>query len=135
MEQAADSLNHYADRLQKATADLWYPSEIDAPLSVVFWPVDQLDNDTLKQLLSSESESVNRQPPEQFFQPIFSNPFWRTSQVEHLAQRYEALQCLVYDTLDNLYTYRIGTVEVSLYLIGQHSSGGYVGLCTTVVET
>ncbi len=133
MEQATDSLNHYANCLRQATAELWYPSETDAPLTVVQWPATQLEDATLQQFLGGES--VNRHPPEQFFDPVLNNPFWHTAQGEHLAQRYEAVRQLLYDRLTELHTYRLGTVEVSLYLIGRHPSGGYVGLGTTLVET
>ncbi|NJL47460.1 MAG: hypothetical protein HC929_08160 [Leptolyngbyaceae cyanobacterium SM2_5_2] len=133
MQQAADSLNHYADDLEQATTGLWYPSEVDAPLAVVRWPADQLEAITLPQLL--EGEVGNQHPPEQFFEPIVNNPFWHTAQGEHLAQRYRAIQRLLYDALTDLHTYRLGTVEVRLYLIGRHPSGGYVGLSTTIVET
>jgi hypothetical protein len=128
-----DSLQADVDRLQALVADLWYPSETDAPVTVVAWPAPQTDD--VLELLDTGASAVTEHPPEQFFQPILKQPFWHSAQGERLAQRYQAVQDFVQTTLSNLRVYRVGRVEIILYLVGQHPSGAWVGLQTQVVET
>jgi hypothetical protein len=137
MDQSTDAtaLERYVEHLQATVADLWYPSETDSPLAVVVWPVDRLDEATVGAQLGGQASSVEPRPVEEFFRPVVNNPFWQTSQGEHLAQRYGALEQLLKATLTDLQVYRVGRVEVTVYLMGHHPGGGYVGLKTTVVET
>jgi hypothetical protein len=137
MDQSAEAtvLDRYVEHLRATVADLWYPSEADSPLTVVVWPVERLDEATVVAQLGGEVSPVEPRPVEDFFRPVVTSPFWRTPQGEHLGQRYEALRQLLTDTLTDLHLYRVGRVEVTVYLMGRHPGGGYVGLKTTVVET
>lgn len=128
-----DSLQADVDRLQSLVADLWYPSETDAPVTVVVWPSPWPKG--VLNPLEAGSSTITEHPPEQFFQPILKQPFWHSAQGEHLAQRYHAIQDFLRNTLADLRTYRVGQVEIALYLVGQHPSGVWVGLQTQVVET
>ncbi len=140
-----DSLQADVNRLHSLVADLWYPSETDAPVTVVVWPMpspepDSADQPTasaklVPQELAMARDPLTEHPADHFFQPILRQPFWHSAQGEHLAQRYEALQQFLRATLTDLRTYRLGQVEVALYVIGQHPGGHYVGVKTHVVET
>jgi hypothetical protein len=127
---AAEALAADLARLQAAAVDLWYPSEIDAPLAVVQW-----DQPTLEATLANPSRPLTCWPGEVFFQPILANPFWRSPQGDHLGQRYAYLKQLLWSTLTEIHTYRSTAPEVTLYLIGRHPSGLYLGLRTLAVET
>jgi hypothetical protein len=128
-----DAFQADVDRLQALVADLWYPSETDAPVTVVVWP-SPLPEEGLE-ASDTAASPLTEHPPEQFFQPILKQPFWHSAQGDHLAQRYQAVQDFLQTTLTNLRTYRVGQVEIALYLVGQHPSGAWVGLQTQVVET
>ena len=139
------SLQPDLDRLQTLVADLWYPSETDAPVTVVVWPSPPSDGPpegqaadparTVPQELAAAGTPITQHPAERFFQPILGQPFWHSPQGEHLAQRYQPLQDFLQATLSNLHTYRIGQVEITLYLVGRHPSGHYLGVTTNTVET
>jgi hypothetical protein len=138
-----DTLQPDVDRLQALVDGLWYPSETDAPITVVVWPISPSENNSeesalpqeLAQELAAAGTPITQHPAEQFFQPILSQPFWHSPQGDHLAQRYQSLQAVLQPCLSHLRTYRIGQVDITLYLIGQHPSGHYLGLKTHLVET
>lgn len=140
-----DSLQPDLDRLQTLVADLWYPSETDAPVVVVVWPIPPGETTPKPQgkgdllpippILANAGFPITDHPADHFFHPILSQPFWRSSQGEYLAQRYQDLQAFLQATLSNLHTYRLGEVEIALYLVGHHPSGHYLGVQTQVVET
>lgn len=137
-----DSFADDVDRLRTLVADLWYPSETDAPVVVVVWPVPSPEAASadppptpISQDLAASGAPLTEHSADQFFQPILRQPFWHSAQGEHLAQRYEALQQFLQAKLSNLRTYRLGQVEVTLYVVGQHPNGNYLGVKTQVVET
>lgn len=126
-----DSFQAAVDRLSLLTADLWYPSETDAPVTVVAWPLPLPD----PWPPFPPGATVTEHPADQFFQPILRQPFWHSAQGEHLAQRYQLLQDFLQATLTDLRTYRVGQVDILLNVIGHHASGGYLGVQTTIIET
>jgi hypothetical protein len=138
-----DSLQPAVDRLQTLVTDLWYPSETDAPVTVVVWPIPPGATtpkppgqaDGIPPALATAGAPITDYPADHFFHPILSQPFWRSSQGEYLAQRYQDLQAFLQTTLSNLHTYRLGEGEIALYLVGHHPSGHYLGVQTQVVET
>lgn len=130
-----DDFVAYGDRLRAAVADLWYPSESEAPVTVVIWVVDRLDAATVAEQVGCGVADVVARSPEDWFQPILANDFWRSAQGGQLAQRYEALRDLLWSTLTDLQAYQIGTIEQDLYLMGRHPDGGYVGVQTQAVAT
>lgn len=138
-----DTLQPAIDRLRALVDGLWYPSETDAPVTVVVWPILPSESNLagpalpqeLAQELAAAGTPITQHPAEQFFQPILSQPFWHSPQGDHLAQRYQSLQAVLQASLSHLRTYRIGQVDITLYLIGQHPSGHYLGLKTNLVET
>ncbi|MGF1570700.1 MAG: nuclease A inhibitor family protein [Nodosilinea sp.] len=130
-----DRLETYVHQLQDLVADLWYPSETDAPLEVLVWVLPELDRAGLSQQLGVSPAAVKEQSADRFFSPILANPVYRTAQGKNLAQGYRRLQDLINRNLANLHSYRVGKVEVELYLVGRHPSGQYVALHTSLVET
>lgn len=130
-----DEFAAYCDRLQTAVADLWYPSETDAPVTVVVWAVEHLDPSTVAAQVGCGVDEVIERSPEDWFNLILTNHFWRSAQGEHLAQRYETLRDLLWSTLTDLHSYHIGEVEQTIYVVGRHPAGGYVGVQTIVVAT
>lgn len=130
-----DEFAAYCDRLRGLVDDLWYPSETDAPVTVVVWAVEHLDPSTVAAQAGCGVDEVIVRSPEDWFNPILTNHFWRSAQGEHLAQRYEALHDLLWSTLSDLHSYQVGDVEQHIYVVGRHPAGGYVGVQTMMVVT
>ncbi len=130
MVDAAAALATDLARLRATVTELWYPSETNAPLRVVQW-----DPPTLAATLANPAQPLTELPGEAFFHPVLTNPFWRSPQGDHLAQRYQRLKQLLWNTLTEIKTYRSTGPEMTIYLIGRHPSGAYLGIQTVAVET
>lgn len=121
--------------IEGALGGLWYPSESDALVSLVIY-ADPLPNTlALAQKLGAGDDSLQIQPAEAFFRPVLHNPYWASEQGGHLAQKYANLRDVLETHLEDLQSIRVGRVNVTVYLLGRHSSGCYLGVCTHVVET
>ncbi|PZO39463.1 MAG: sugar-non-specific nuclease inhibitor NuiA-like protein [Shackletoniella antarctica] len=121
--------------LEGALGGLWYPSESDALVSLVIYADPLPNTEALAQKLGAGDDSLQIQPAEDFFRPVLNNPYWASEQGGHLAQKYANLRDVLETHLEDLHSIRVGRVNVTLYLLGRHSSGCYLGVCTHVVET
>ncbi len=121
--------------LEGALGGLWYPSESDALVSLVIYADPLPTPEAVAQKLATDDDTCEIHPAEAFFSPILNNPYWASEQGGHLAQKYANLRDVLETHLGDLHSYRVGTVNVTLYILGRHSSGCYLGVCTHVVET
>ncbi len=121
--------------LEGAIAGLWYPSETDALVSLFIYADPVANADELGEKLRAGADRVQRQTVEEFFRPVLYNPYWASEQGGHLAQKYARLRDVLQTHLQDLTSFRVGTVNVTLYLLGRHPSGCHLGVCTHVVET
>ncbi|MBW4485092.1 MAG: nuclease A inhibitor family protein [Tildeniella torsiva UHER 1998/13D] len=121
--------------MEGAMGGLFYPSESDALVSLVIYADALPDTTALGQKLGAGEANLQIQPAEAFFRPVLNNPYWASEQGGHLAQKYANLRDVLETHLEDLKTIRIGEVNVTVYLLGRHSSGCYLGACTHVVET
>ncbi|MBE9067133.1 nuclease, partial [Leptolyngbya cf. ectocarpi LEGE 11479] len=60
---------------------------------------------------------------------------WFDSRELILVERYRNLRDLLETTLEDLQVYRIGTVEIDVYLLGKTEDDQIIGVKTTIVET
>jgi hypothetical protein len=121
--------------MEGAIAGLWYPSESDALVSLVIYADPLPDTAALGEKLAAGSDRFQPQSAAEFFRPVLNNPYWASAQGGHLAQKYARLRDVLQTHLHDIQSFRVGTVNVTVYLLGRHPSGCYLGVCTHVVET
>jgi hypothetical protein len=154
--------------LQAAVADLCWISETDAPFAVALWPpvVDHADNSVLNATPSApfpERPLAAAPTPEQMrgllqkpadcpvealtvealFAYAATPQSWHSAEEAAIVQRYQALIQLLNAQLTDLQAFRVGTVNVEIYVIGQvrcppgghRLLGSWLYLHTQAVET
>lgn len=125
-------------RFKEATAGLLWMSEIDAPLEVIHWPpsVLELSKERLLELTNhSLTTPVEVVAVDDFFAGATEEQDWFGEEERAIAQRYRDLVTMLKQSLSNLQGYRVGAVNIDLYMVGQTTSGDWVGLATQAVET
>jgi hypothetical protein len=124
------------DRLKQATTDLLWSSESDYPFEVVSWelgieltPTDLFSNiyDTD---LAIESISLT-----DLFEPVLTIEDWYEDAELALVDRYTNLLDLINTNLSGVQVFRVGEVEIDVYIIGKTLTGDIIGLKTRSVET
>jgi hypothetical protein len=137
MHDARATADELMNRIGEAASGLLFPSESDFPLTPFRW-----SGGAAGAVLSEEGllRSEGREPgtpievasAEELFAPVTE------AQEEgdaSEASRYRALLALLKGELDDLRTYRMGKVDIDVYVLGRHASGEWLGLKTHVVET
>lgn len=133
-----DEISVLIARLQDATKGLLWMSEIDAPLEVVHWlPSDlELTQERLLKLTHHPlTTPVKMVAVDTFFAGATEEQDWFGEEERAIAEQYRTLVAILKQSLSNLRVYRVGEVNIDLYILGQAASGDWVGLATQAVET
>jgi hypothetical protein len=133
-----DEISMLITRLKDATTGLLWMSEIDSPLEVIHWSpsVLELTQERLLKLTHHPlTTPVKRVAVDTFFAGATEEQDWFGEEERAIAERYRNLVAILKHSLSNLQVYRVGEVNIDLYILGQTKSGDWVGLATQSVET
>ncbi len=122
--------------LDDASSRLLYPSETDAPIHAI-------SPDAVARMPSTEDfadvigmtarPAVRAEPFEVFMQPLTSGD--ASTPAEQLrAARFRSLERALRAQLTDLRVYRVGTVDVKVYVVGLTACGELAGVETTALE-
>src|SRR5687767_981308 len=112
---------HLLAQLKKESAGLLVMSESDYPFEVLKWDGStEISPEFLRSLANEPAESrVEEIPLEQF---LASGPF-------------EQLERFLREHLTDLKVYKVGTINIPVYIVGKSPEGNWLGLSTRVVQT
>ncbi len=113
--------------LQKAAQGLVFVSDTDAELEPFVWDeTGDLTDDRLNELTGHEADTpVEQTTLDKFFRPV---PAGKKKQFQDLAKTLK-------DNLSDIRVYKLGEVEMDVYIVGKSKAGRWAGLKTSVVES
>jgi hypothetical protein len=124
--------------LEAAIAGLQWMSESDYPFTVVYWQ-DELPSLTPERLLQLTNHPpdtlVETEAVDAFFAIATQAQDWHDAEATAIVKRYQTLVETLKQSLDALTVYRLGQVNLDLYIIGKTATGAVAGLATQAVET
>jgi hypothetical protein len=124
------------DRLKQATTDLLWSSESDYPFEVVSWElgVELTPTDLFSNIYDTDLaiESITLTD---LFEPVLTIEDWYEQAELDLVDRYTNLLDLINTNLSEVQVFRVGEVEIDIYIIGKTPTGDIIGLKTRSVET
>ena len=125
--------------LEDAIAGLQWISESDYPFTVVYWQPQEPDDLTTEQLLQLTNHPpdaiVETEDLDTFFAVATQAQDWHDPETAASVERYQALVSLLKQHLHELLVYRIGEIELDVYIMGKTAIGAWAGLATKAVET
>lgn len=123
--------------LREAIAGLTFMSESDYPLAVVHWQkVQEITPEYLRQVSEQPAGApVRTRSVDEFFRRAASAAGWKSRQELETAQRYQSLVRVLKENLTELTVYRVGEINIPVYVVGRSTTGSWVGVSTKVVET
>ena len=124
------------DRLKQATTDLLWSSESDYPFEVVTWEpgIELTPSDLFSNIYDTDLmiESITLTD---LFEPVLTIEDWYEQTELDLVDRYTNLLDSINNNLSEVQVFRVGEVEIDIYIIGKTPTGDIVGLKTRSVET
>lgn len=149
-------------QLETACDGLWWSSESDYPVEVVWQPTQDLAK-TNKAIEFAEVTPTNDEPmrrwiahsekgkgkggkgegdhkiacvnPTELFTKATAPKSWHTAEDKAQLAQLQQLRQLLESTLSHIKIYRCGEVEVSLYILGLAPGNILAGVKTTLIET
>jgi hypothetical protein len=130
------TVDQLIEGLRRATHGLMFMSESDYPFEVFKWgrtkPTDAFLRGLTKQAAATPIET---QTAAEFFRAAVSEPAWKGREELALARKFQALLRLLEGNLSDLKVFRVGTIDIHVYVVGRAPSGVWLGVSTRVVET
>ena len=124
------------DRLTQATVDLLWSSESDYPFEIVTWSQGtQLTPEALVGDSDDANPEIESMTLIDLFAPILAIEDWYEAAELAQVDRYTHLLQAIDTNLANVQVFRVGEVEITIYIVGKTAAGDVVGLKTHVVET
>jgi hypothetical protein len=127
------------DLFKQTTTDLLWSSESDYPFEIVTWEagIELIPSALFGDLDQAkyEYEQIESMSLVDLFAPVITVEDWYGD--EELAQvdRYTALFSAIESNLVDIKVFRVGTVEIAIYIVGKTPTGDILGLKTLSVET
>jgi hypothetical protein len=125
------------DRLRQATTDLLWVSESEYPLEVINWGqnveisiasiIDRqhIDPDCLIEQLSLVD----------LLSPAMAIEDWYESAELAIVEKFQQLQQAIESSLSDVTVFRVGEIEVEIYILGKSNTGDTIAIVTKSVET
>jgi Nuclease A inhibitor-like protein len=128
----------FLQALKAATDGLLYMSETDEPFELVHWHSSEpnLTSASLrKHIGKSSSAPVEEVDLEEFFQDLIEDQDWHDEKAKRAVQQYRQLLVVLKQNLADLKVFKIGEVQIDIYLIGRATDGDWAGIKTAAIET
>ncbi|HEY9302532.1 MAG TPA: nuclease A inhibitor family protein [Phormidium sp.] len=130
---SADIVN----QLKLASDGLQCMSESDYPFEVFQW--EGQEPVTAQTVIQQTGHTPNTQVEvvqlDEFFRNATQEQDWHNDEEKEVVKRYQSLVETLKQSLSDIQVYRLGTVEIDVYIVGKTPSGNLAGLSTKVVET
>lgn len=109
------------ERLKQATAGVLFMSESDYPFEVIQW-------EGLTDLTPEFIRGLTRESQDCEIQELEVENFFR-------AEQYKNIVKVLTSNLSNPKAYKVGRINMPVYVVGRSPSGTWLGVSTRVVET
>jgi hypothetical protein len=124
-----------AETLTQASQGLLMPSESEYSFEVVVWKDVELTPQKILELTHyPPATSIEEVELDYFFRNVAIEKDWHDKIQKENVAKFQNLVQVIKDNLAEIRVYRIGTIEVSVYIVGK-TNDGVVGVATKVIET
>jgi len=124
------------NELRETTRGLTFMSESDYPFEVFNWGAAEPTQDFLRGLTGEASDvPVETTTAADFFRVAASEAEWKNAEQLTAARKFQTLLRLLEQNLTDLKVFRVGAINIPVYVAGRAASGNWLGVSTRVVET
>ena len=128
-------------KLKEASDGLLYTSETDAPFEPFVWqredkpPIDFTSSNVLKFAGSQPDVKIEEKTLDDFFARLTEIQDWYEDEEKAGVEKFVKLKEMLAANLKNIKVFRVGTVQIDIYIAGIDADGNLAGLKTKAVET
>ena len=124
-----------AEILTQASQGVLMPSESEYPFEVFTWNTVELTPEKILELTHYPPATLIEEVElDYFFRNVAGEKDWHDKIQKENVAKFKNLVQVIKDNLAEFRVYRIGTIEVNVYIVGK-TNDGVAGLATKVIET
>jgi hypothetical protein len=126
-----------ATQLKQASKGLFFLSETDAPFEVIHWSAQgELTPAKLLQLTNHPPDApLKMLAVDDFFAIATQEEDWHDEEEGETVKLFQNLVSVLKQNLSQLQVFRVGSINIDVYIVGATPSGDWTGLSTKLVET
>jgi hypothetical protein len=126
--------------LKAASEGLFYISETDAGFEAFVWKTDKpADDVSIESVLKLAGEKPAEKTAEKTLDEFFKHPTemqdWFGEEEKAQVEKYLKLKDLLTTKLKNAKVFKVGDVQINIYIVGIDGEGNLAGVKTKAVET
>jgi hypothetical protein len=117
--------------IEKSTAGLTYISETDAAVE----PYAGGKADVVEIEHITTATRHEEMLPRDFFSRLTADRDWYGAAQKEIAKRYASLEKLLEENLRDLKVFKVGRIQIDIYVVGLDADNDLIGIKTKAVET
>jgi hypothetical protein len=117
--------------IEKSTAGLIYISESDAPIEAY----SSARADAVNDKFFTDNTRVEETTPASFFSRLTADHEWYGTKEKEEARRFAELEKLLEENLRDLKVFKVGRIQIAIYVVGIDADNNLIGIKTKAVET
>lgn len=124
-------------QIKKITAGLYYMSETDAEVFPFIGKKAEAVNwrEMLAQSKCPATSAIQEKTFADFFKPLTEIQDWFGDEESATAKKFKDLEILLENNLKHLKCFKIGKIQIDIYVVGLDATGILTGIKTKAVET
>ncbi|PAX59784.1 nuclease A inhibitor family protein [Brunnivagina elsteri] len=125
------------DQLKAASEGLIWMSESEYPFEFFLWEGAALltHEEVIQKTSHSSDTPIETVTVDNFFSVATTEEDWHGDEEKGMVAKFKALVQTIKLNLANSTVYRLGKIEIDVYIIGETPTGDLAGLSTKIVET
>ncbi|MFS0518500.1 nuclease A inhibitor family protein [Nostoc sp. UIC 10607] len=131
--------NEITEKLKQASDGLLMMSESEYPFEVFLWSNQVQEPITAQKVLQLTGHSLETSVEEVELDYLFRNcaveKEWYDEIQKQNVPKFKSLVKTLKDNLTDIKVYRLGTINIDVYIVGKTPSGDLAAISTKVVET
>lgn len=124
-------------QIKKAASGLYYTSETDAEIAEFAGKKAEAvtADELLKQIEPADKQPVEEKDFDGFFARLTEIQEWFGEEEKTTAQKFADLKIILEKNLKNIKVFKIGKIQIDIYVVGLDTDGNLTGIKTKAVET
>jgi len=139
MTTIENSENSLKQVLLQAADGLLYPSESDEPFAYFEWDLGSnkpLNEQDVKRYAQKNRQTlVEKLSVDDFFARVTEVKEWYQEEEIRQLEQFRILKEKITENLADVQVFRLGRIEIDVYIVGRTPSGKWAGLSTKLTET
>ena len=135
MKKSLPPEDDFQHQIEKAVRDLYYISETDS--EVFPFVGERATSVSVEEILGQigRNDPVEQRDFEDFFKRLTEMQEWFGDEETNTANKFLQLKKILLKNLKDIKVFKIGKIEVSIYIVGINSENVLAGVWTKAVET